>query len=227
MTSSINFPCKARGKNVNGSYQAIQCDLYDYCNNLNYIYYKFLQNSNDPWYFIFCCSHIFPSNSMKSNKNYSMYVSSFHNNNKPLETLNNEGFLLLTPSENLKLLVNQYNNNASPEDNTDPEDVVQSKYYDIDELQTMKISNEDKSLALFHINACSLSKNFDDLEHLLSCTSKNFDVIPRTKTRIAKNVSPTINLTMKNFSFEFTLIPQQVIPFFKLLITYHINLAWT
>ena len=57
-----------------------------------------------------------------------MYVSNFHNNNKPVKTLNNESSLFLKPSENLKLLLNQFNNNASPEDNIDPEDVVQSKY---------------------------------------------------------------------------------------------------
>ena len=39
-----------------------------------------------------------------------MYVSNFHNNNKLVRTLNNEGSLLLMPSENLKLLVNQFNN---------------------------------------------------------------------------------------------------------------------
>ena len=132
-----------------------------------------------------------------------MYVSNYHNNNKPVKTLNNESSLLLKPSENLKLLVNQFNNNASPEDNTDPEDVVQSKYYDIDELQTMKIPNEGNSLALFHINACSLNKNFDDLEHLLSCTNKNFDVIAITETRKIKNISLTNNLTMNNFSLDF------------------------
>ena len=81
---------------------------------------------------------------MKSN-NFSICVSNFHNNNKPGQT-NIEGSLLLKPSEDLKLLVNQFNNNASPEDNTDPENVVQSKYYDIDKLQTMKIPNKDKSL---------------------------------------------------------------------------------
>ena len=208
ITSSINFPRKVCGKNVNDNDRAIQCELCNYwvhinCNNLNYIDYKFLQNSQDPWYSILCCSQIFPFNSMKSNKNFSICVSNFHNNNKPGKT-NIEGSLLLKPSENLKLLVNQFNNNASPEDNTDPENVVQSKYYDIDELQTMKIPNKDKSLALFHINACSLNKNFNELEHLLSCTNKNFDVIAISETRITKNISLTNNLTMNNFSFEFT-----------------------
>ena len=66
----------------------------------------------------------------------------------------------------------------------------------------MKIPNKDNLMALFHINACSLDKHFDDLEHLCSCTNKNFDVI--TGTRITKNVSLTNNLTMNKFSFEFT-----------------------
>ena len=40
-----------------------------------------------------------------------MCVSNFHNK------FHTEGSLLLNPSENLKLLVNQFNNNASPKDN--------------------------------------------------------------------------------------------------------------
>ena len=63
----------------------------------------------------------------------------------------------------------------------------------------MKIPNKDKLLALFHMNAYCLNKNFDDLQHLLSCTQKNFDVIAINKTRITKNVSLTNNLTIKRF----------------------------
>ena len=66
----------------------------------------------------------------------------------------------------------------------DPENTVSSKYYDIEELQNLKITNKSKSLSLFHINACPLSKNFDDLQHLLSCTNKSFDIIAITETRI-------------------------------------------
>ena len=61
----------------------------------------------------------------------------------------------------------------------------------------MKIPNKDKLLALFHMNADCLNKNFDDLQHLLSCTHKKIDVIAINKTRITKNVSLTNNLTMK------------------------------
>ena len=93
MTSSVKFPCKVCGKNVNDNDQAIQCDLCNYwihinCNNFNYIDYKSLQNSNDPWYCILFWSQIFPFNSMKSNKNFSICVSNFHNNSKLVKTLN-------------------------------------------------------------------------------------------------------------------------------------------
>ena len=89
-------------------------------------------------------------------------MSNFHNNNKPVKTLNNQSSLLLKPSKNLKLLVSRFN--VSPVDDWKwPQNVVQSKYYDTHELKTVKIPNKDKSLVLFHRYACSLNKNFDDL----------------------------------------------------------------
>ena len=64
MSSAIKFPCKICENNVTNSDQAIQCDLCDSwvhikCNDLNYIDYKLLQNSNDPWFCISCCTEIF------------------------------------------------------------------------------------------------------------------------------------------------------------------------
>ena len=78
--------------------------------------------------------------------------------------------LLSKPSSNLELLVNQFNN-ATPENGNDPEKIASSKYYDIDEMHNIEIPHKNKPLSL--LNACSLSKNFDDLQHFLSCT-KNF-----------------------------------------------------
>ena len=79
---------------------------------------------------------------------------------------------------------------SPPEDiNTDdPENTVSSKYCDTEKLQNLKITSKSKSLSLFHINASGLSKNFDDLEHLLSCTNKNFGIIAITGNRITKNM---------------------------------------
>ena len=50
---------------------------------------------------------------------------------------------------------------------------------------------------MFHINTCSLSKNFDDLEYLLKTTNMNFDIIAISETRITKNINnilPTLTL---------------------------------
>ena len=111
--------------------------------------------------------------------------------------------MLLKPSPNLELLVNQFNN-ATPENNNDPEKISSSKYYDIGEMHNLKIPHKNKSLSLFHINACSLNKNFDDLQHLLSSTKTVFDIIAVSETRITKQVSLLNNLNLNHYSFEFT-----------------------
>ena len=217
MSSAIKFPCKICKNNVTNSDQAIQCDLCDSwvhikCNDLNFIDYKFLQNSNDPWFCISCCSEIFPFSTVK-NKNF---ISNFYDSNKANNIVDKDSSLLLKPSEHLKHLVNQFNNVSSPPGDINSEDpentisskyyknTISSKYYDTDELKNLKITSKSNSLSLFCINACSLSKNFDDLQHLLCCANKNFDIIAITETRITKSVSITNNLNIKNYFIEFT-----------------------
>ena len=100
-------------------------------------------------------------------------------------------------------MYNQFNN-TSPEKNNELVNVLNSKYYDIDQIQTLKFPNKHKSLALFHINACSLNKNFDDLEHLLKCTNKVFDITAVTETRITKQTSLSTNVNLRNYAIEFT-----------------------
>ena len=55
---------------------------------------------------------------------------------------------------------------------------------------------------MFHINACSVNKNFD--EYLLKCTNKKFDVAAVTETRITRNTSKLCNIRLKNYAFEST-----------------------
>ena len=61
----------------------------------------------------------------------------------------NSSLLLKPPAD---LLFNQFNN-VILENCSDPENVIKSKYYDIDELQQLKIPNMEKPLSLFHINS--------------------------------------------------------------------------
>ena len=113
---------------------------------------------------------------------------------------NKNSCIQLTPPSNLALLFNQFNN-TSPEQNVDPENVVNSRYFDIDEIQALKLLDK-KILSFFHINACSLNKNFDDMEYLLKCTNKSFDITAVGETRISEKTSLTCNINLKNYSFE-------------------------
>ena len=90
-----------------------------------------------------------------------------------------------------------------PENSNDPEKISSSKYYDTEEMHNIEIPHKNKSLSLFHINACSLNRNFDDLQHLLSCTKTKFNIIAISET-ITKQVSLSNNLNLNNYSFEFT-----------------------
>ena len=49
-----------------------------------------------------------------------------------------------------------------------------------------------------------LSKTFDDLEHLLKCTNKVFDIVAVSEIRITRKTSLTSNISLLNYSFEFT-----------------------
>ena len=124
-------------------------------------------------------------------------------NKNYIEISNKNSAILLKPLPNLELLFNQFNN-SSPGQQNDPENVVNSRYFDIDQIQSLKFSEKEKSLSFFHINACSLNKNFDDLVYLLKCTNKTFDIIAVSETRISKKISLTSNIDLNNYSFQST-----------------------
>ena len=142
------------------------------------------------WYCISCCDEILPFGTL-TNKNFLSLVNPppVAPDNHDCFTKNSDAYisknsdLLLKPSSDLSLLFNQFNN-SSPEQKTDPENVVNSNYYDIDQLQTLKFPEKNKPLSLFHIIACSLNKNFDDLQHLLKRTNKVFDIIAVVKLEL-------------------------------------------
>ena len=169
------LPCRTCAKNVRDKDKAVNCNLCEHwihikCNNLNYLHYKYLQTCYGPWYCIKCCSKIFPFNSLSSDKNF---LACCTNTNSSIMQWKRQktaeiSSLILNPIPNLKLLANQLNN-ATPENNNNPENISSFKYYDIDETHNVEIHNKNKSLSLFHINACSLNQNFDDFQHLLSC----------------------------------------------------------
>ena len=66
--------------------------------------------------------------------------------------------LVLKPPPSLSSLFNQFNNIPQAHDHKNPENAVRCKYYDLEEVQSMKISNKNSCLSLFHINTCPLNK---------------------------------------------------------------------
>ena len=75
-------------------------------------------------------------------------------------------------------------------------------------MHNIKILHKNKSLFLFHINACSCNKIFDDLQHLLSSTKNVFGIIAISEKRITKQVSLLNNFNLKgNMQFIFLCNP--------------------
>ena len=138
------FPCKICVKNVYDKDKAIQWDLCELwihikCNNVNYLDYRFLQNCDESWYCIKCCSTIFPFNSLPSNKNFlacCTNTDSIITQWKDLENDRNSS-LSLKPSSKSELLVKQFNN-AIPENGNDLEKIASSKYYEWIKCITLK-----------------------------------------------------------------------------------------
>ena len=85
--------------------------------------------------------------------------------------------LILKPPPSLSSFFNQFNNVPETHDHKDPENVVRCQYYELEEVQSMKIPKKNSCLSLLHINTCYLNKNFEDLEYLIKSTNTNFDII--------------------------------------------------
>ena len=85
------------------------------------------------------------------NLNNEKILGFVNNNNDNNKSKNSNSSVILTPPD-LAPLFNQFSS-AIPENNSDPENVIQSKY-DIDELQQLKIPNKEKPLFFILIPAC-------------------------------------------------------------------------
>ena len=115
-----------------------------------------------------------------------MKVNSSRTTVKKSATNNNNSISLAPkPSENLSLLFNQFNN-FSPERQNEPENFVNSKYYDNDEFQILKFPEINKSLSLVH----------------RKCANNVSDIAAVIEIKITKKTSLT-NASFQN-SFEFT-----------------------
>ena len=75
---------------------------------------------------------------------------------------------LKTP-KNLSNLFKEFRNFSSQQ-NKDTENIINCKYYNIDEIQNIYYLNHKYALSLFHINTCFLFKNIEEFEYLINKT---------------------------------------------------------
>ena len=79
-----------------------------------------------------------------------MYLLSLTGDMKFCNIDSNESCLTLKPPKNLSHLFNELNSFSSDINNT-PENVLNSNYYDIDQLQTLKEFTDKSSFSLHHL----------------------------------------------------------------------------
>ena len=128
--------CNTCGKSVKDR-NSIKCNLYLTkvhlkCNYLNYVDSQYITFSNKTWHCYNCSKDFLPFTTVNNFKLYSLLSDIVYCNSD-----SNESCLTLKPPKNLSHLFNEFNYFSSDINNT-PENVINSNYYDIDQLQTLK-----------------------------------------------------------------------------------------
>ena len=154
--SSLTFPCSICKKAIGDKEDYLFWQPMNYfnlwvhvkCNNLHDIHYKYLSGNGDPGFCLKCNCQLFPFGA-SDNKKIIQHIHNSNNmkNDNKIEFSN----LVLKPPPSLSSLLYQFNNIPNTDDHKDPENVVRCKYYDLEEVQSMKIPNKNICLSLFHI----------------------------------------------------------------------------
>ena len=76
------------------------------------------------------------------------------------------------------------------------------KCRDTDYFKNLTKDFKRKALSFFHMNVCSLTKNFDDFNILLGDLNLSLDILAITETRIKKDSLSPINLQLNNYLTE-------------------------
>ena len=95
-------------------------------------------------------------------------------------------------------------NNFTDDEKENELNLPNRKYRDTYYSKNLTKDFKRKALSFFHMNVCSLTKNFDDFNRLLNELNVSFDILAVTETRIKKVSSSPINLQLSNYSTEHT-----------------------
>ena len=79
---------------------------------------------------------------------------------------------------------------------------INSKYYDLKNLNSLKLGNS--TFGLLHVNIASLNAHIDDLRTVLSRSKHSFDIIGISEHKIGKDSPPPNNIEITGYyPFEF------------------------
>ena len=147
------------------------------CNKLNFFDHKqIIKNTGFDrfWISMYCSNKLFVFATVSNHKLHeTLNQSNYHYSDSSGSTFTKTCSTLKTP-KNLSNLFNEFTKFSSQQiKNT--ENIINCKYYNIEENQSISNLNHKDALSLFHINTCSLSKNIKELEYIINKTKIDFD----------------------------------------------------
>ena len=162
----------------------------DKCVSKSFIFLPFILDNEENFSLD---GQILTNNSNYNPKNLSEDVNMF---------ISDEDKKIFNQCDSIEELLN--NDEHKSEENINLQTQVNSKYYDIKQLNSLKI-DLPSSFSLFHVNIASLDKHIDDLKLILSLIERKFDILGISEHKIRKNSLPSNNIKIpgyKDFIFE-------------------------
>ena len=95
-------------------------------------------------------------------------------------------------------------NNLTDVKNENELNLQNCKYRDTGYFKNLTKDFKRRVLSFFHMNVCSLAKNFDDFNILFSELNASFDILAVTESQIKKYSSSPISPQLSNYSIENT-----------------------
>ena len=149
---------ESKNKTASSFLHIFQAIIHKICTSLNNEQYRKIKKQLLLCMCLLCQSNTFPF-SEQSNSNISLINSGFNNFLFSKDTN-------IFPDENLNLFFIECNSKETPFNDSNHPVYIDSKYYDIHDLNELNI-NKNSSFGALHLNIASVSKHFDDSQNFL------------------------------------------------------------
>ena len=106
--------------------------------------------------------------------------------------------IIITPRSTKTNFYNNCNSIGTPFDDNDHHTFINSKYYDINRVNSR--NNKANYFGILHLNIASLSKHIDSLSNVLSMAKFNFAIVELCEHKIRSN-SFINNISLPGYTF--------------------------